>query len=943
MGQDGRNPRGIGPMQADPGGARDGRRQGSVKRARLNVEAGLPPEAALETTPRNPPSDPHGQTIPPLMHKGRPFRRNEREEQQPSKFQQLPFGTPSIQPAKRAAPLKSAISRPKPALKSQWPLPEGASGAARKLNTSPSRTETGVHRALPPPRPKRPSQVPSLQAIPQSPISPSTYRAGLPFQSRGVSSVYSVGNGEDAPERPLSEMPPIPHSAGSSHPPSGNSSRPSTVSSVGSIPDFPVPSSAPSQATVANTSAPVPPPTSALPSIVTPSGRKSGNYRPPSARRGASSYYSQYSFVAPIPEERQDPQRSHGSFASSKVMPDSWGPNPQGRQDGGVHNDDDHHGEGGRISRQSDDDEERGLVRQASLGHRHRPALTTIKSLDRLGQDRTRSENATAGRLGPSADGGMRVQFAQAPSFSRSAESLPQPKPAARSRSSLSRIRNSFLKIPMALTTDVPAPAPSGSRSVTPSAGELRTDSAQREYRADSRNGRQNATPPFGMLGETGDSTLGLKRPPPLNMNSIAAAESRGSLTSLPDLIRRATTLASVLDRGRPETRLDGEFMPLHGGTAQAKRPAVQTRRSGNFNDQLDSFPSPGRHDGVDSRESRWPSPHENGNSADGQEDEKRSLTPEPRRRRCCGIPLWLFNIILLIGILGIVAAIVLPIVFIVLPRQRAASNPALEKCKTTSACANGGSSMLDGNTCRCICVNGFTGATCRVRSPDSCVTTDISSGGTSVNDATVGSSIPRLLQDVSDQFEIPLNSPTIISRFSANDLSCRSENALVTFNGLSSPASSTSDTAASRRAKRAEADRRIILRKRAPASEEIPGATTKDGIIFATATDSPSSDSSSGSSTDQPATVTDVPTPVNIDSPFSLNDTTFDFARVSVLYILEQSSFDKAVTAQSRIQSFLGTSQGIATLDVGDGMTVDFLRHTIDLGNGTIGRTGFI
>lgn len=49
-----------------------------------------------------------------------------------------------------------------------------------------------------------------------------------------------------------------------------------------------------------------------------------------------------------------------------------------------------------------------------------------------------------------------------------------------------------------------------------------------------------------------------MRRPPRLDMDAVRAAEARGSLTSLPDLIRRATRLAAMMDKGkRPASRLD--------------------------------------------------------------------------------------------------------------------------------------------------------------------------------------------------------------------------------------------------------------------------------------------------------------------------------------------------------------------------------------------------
>jgi hypothetical protein len=82
----------------------------------------------------------------------------------------------------------------------------------------------------------------------------------------------------------------------------------SEASSLGSIPDFPIPQ----------------PP---MPTIqqIQQSRRMPSLGPPPSSRRGPSSYYTQMSYVSPIVEEsegRSDVTRSrHGSYASSNVFP----------------------------------------------------------------------------------------------------------------------------------------------------------------------------------------------------------------------------------------------------------------------------------------------------------------------------------------------------------------------------------------------------------------------------------------------------------------------------------------------------------------------------------------------------------------------------------------------------------------------------------------------
>ena len=53
------------------------------------------------------------------------------------------------------------------------------------------------------------------------------------------------------------------------------------------------------------------------------------------------------------------------------------------------------------------------------------------------------------------------------------------------------------------------------------------------------------------------------RRPPQLDIDAVRAAEARGSITSLPDLIKRATRLAAMIEKGkRPASGL-GNFNDL--------------------------------------------------------------------------------------------------------------------------------------------------------------------------------------------------------------------------------------------------------------------------------------------------------------------------------------------------------------------------------------------
>ena len=133
--------------------------------------------------------------------------------------------------------------------------------------------------------------------------------------------------------------------------PATPSSRDSAGSSVGSIPDFPVPT------IPAQTPQPIP--------------RRNTNIGPPpTQRRGPSSYYSQGSFVAPIPEEGIETSQHQTASRRAQIVSDDW-------QDDGpdflVDRDSTISAPGEHLV------EPVGLVRNASMGRQYKPSLTTIR------------------------------------------------------------------------------------------------------------------------------------------------------------------------------------------------------------------------------------------------------------------------------------------------------------------------------------------------------------------------------------------------------------------------------------------------------------------------------------------------------------------------------------------------------------------------------------
>lgn len=74
------------------------------------------------------------------------------------------------------------------------------------------------------------------------------------------------------------------------------------------------------------------------------------------------------------------------------------------------------------------------------------------------------------------------------------------------------------------------------------------------------------------------------------------------------------------------------------------------------------------------------------------------------------------------------------------------------------------------------------------------------------------------------------------------------------------------------------------------------------------------------------------------------MTEEVLDFARVAVLFVLQQEQLDAAVTAQSSLQHFFSLesfdNQAAQNLSLGNGNTVNLLDFSVDLGNGSVGST---
>ncbi|KAI0195778.1 hypothetical protein EV127DRAFT_158973 [Xylaria flabelliformis] len=813
---------------------------GSVRRAR---------EQAQASVPRGPPSSmPDASTV--------------------ARRPQAPAGLQT-----KDGTIGMAISRPTPV--PQWPL-AGPIPSPASVESGPYRPPPG--RSQPPQRPPRPSRVPSI--LDSSRVQDPTPTFQYTPQGMGPADL-------SAPETPVTQ-----------------SSRPSTLSSVGSIPDFPLPVAAPSA----------------------PSRRSVTLGPPPSSRRGASSFYSTASFVSPIPEE--SPKiKSHTSYASSAAIPESFGSMSPSSQNDPF---DDAIAEESIISDDADDSR---LVRSASIGKRGKPSLVTTKASDK-------------------------------------SSSTPQ-RPAAKP------IQSPF----SGGTGYIDGSSSSSSRTTakTAAVSGLTTDTMLNAF--ESASATDPSTVPR-MDPQFKPSRLsGLRRPPRLNIDAVREAEARGSLTSLPDLIRRATRLATMMDRGkRPASRLDELDFPeeIYGRDGEKNELAELDRHQSGLSDMLAAFPPPASRRSMRQSMASWPLPRRASRMPVGAGERSADFDgPEKpkNRRRCCGLPLWGFLLVLFLIIAIIVAAVVIPVELLVVNKQ--GNTQTAPNCMQQLPCANGGTSVISQGVCSCICSNGFVGKNCTIPASQGCTTTTLETeDATRIGNVTIGQAIPRLVLDAQANFSIPLSATSIISKFSSAELTCNAENALVTFDGESLRTLNGQLALAAAAGNPVNNDITLTLLPAIDATItlDLPVGT---GHIFATTltidkssvtsqtgnptgyptADPPSTSATSTSSTTSSTTsaTTTVPnttrtrssTTIPTSQPtgvFTIDDTVVDFARIVVLFVLQEKSVDQASTAQNLLQNFFNDADSDITADkarnitIGNSNSVDLVDFFVDVGAGRVG-----
>ncbi|KAK7180170.1 hypothetical protein DPSP01_012797 [Paraphaeosphaeria sporulosa] len=779
-------------------------------------------------------------------------------------------------PNQRLAPAPSRSAAPVSPTP-QWPLTNDADDA---LDSRPGLLQP--NRGPPPQRPPRPTsdELPIQQLSPQ----------------------YRDSFNSDDPFSPLS---------GPSSRPLTTSSAHSEASSLGEIPDFPVPE----------------PP---MPAIQPLPRRIPSLGPPPSSRRGPSSYYTQMSYVSPIAEEaetRSNTIRSHhGSFASSMAMPaneDLYYEDPFVRSDDEETITSDH----GRLSPGSDHDDKSGLVtpaivRQASLGRRTKPSMMTIRSV----------ENSSVKRK-PSPPGGEKEW------------------------------EGGIAGAALAAKDGIGGNGPARLRELSPDDASLDSPTySDHKFRdpekdMDPEKDGSMAASAFRLQGSRGASFAdrpGRPRPPRLDVDAVREAEARGSLTSLPELIRRATRLAANLDRGKTASRLGLDFW--EAGAPEKKH------HSNSMGDMLSQFPPPAQGTPLrggtpdQKRLSKWPSAGEYG--PDSTTSDRKG---ERRRRRCCGMPMWTFVTLLVVLLFLVAAAVIIPIVLVVIPKMKsqastaaqdtqgtgtatATSNPAQStgstgsgsgssgnqnsQCSGIITCQNGGVAIPNADrSCNCVCINGFTGKTCATQGDSGCTTTSI---GSTANNATVGSGIPRLIESAQSDFQIPLDSTRLLTLFSGLSMSCTAENALITFNGLASRSVSSYIP--------------ILIETSTTPSRSLPLLDQPHpepaALQHRQAIGNVGSANENGNAASSPSATVSTKSAATTTIPISSNPTALDFARLGVLLSLQVSGkLDTAANAQEAIQNFLsndrqgGSKSSEVDLDV---FTIDLVKFSIKFDNGT-------
>ena len=245
---------------------------------------------------------------------------------------------------------------------------------------------------------------------------------------------------------------------------------------------------------------------------------------PHSSGRGVPTQSSP--IVPPTPED--SPDTRHYSYASSHVIPSTWesaeSPSNYGEEDDQYQ------------PIPNEEDEHKGLVRQASMGRKSKPTITQIRTPTRVDTIKQNSNSDPPSPLGDESP--VTGQRTAVPTPYSSKELM-------------------AFKFPTSGSFE-------NTRQEAEDSSDLGINSIDHSRTVSVYS--QLAKPPNDVRpGTTPGRVKGRKAPPPgLNINAVREAEARGSLTSLPDLIRRATKLAAALENGKSRDGRSREIGRAH-------------------------------------------------------------------------------------------------------------------------------------------------------------------------------------------------------------------------------------------------------------------------------------------------------------------------------------------------------------------------------------------
>ncbi|KAJ5726370.1 uncharacterized protein N7483_007727 [Penicillium malachiteum] len=771
-------------------------------------------------------------------------------------------------------------------------------------------------------------------------------------------SIYSVRSGENSdPNLPLNSSNPYPYPTrpvrSFSHPnqrhhqprPTANNETLSSTSTVDMSSHSPVGTDELFRLSTHSTSSSIPYASNIvpLPERAMPQSPRqaSGLNIPPNTRRSRVQ-----SSVSPIPEEIPDPRQGFRSYASSRVIPSSWGSGPAESEILGAYLDEGSSDEG--DERHNHEHELTNPVRSASVGKRQRPTMRTIM------------------KSNPSSEVSIPDIPNAALSYTSGDSTHDTMEPTKMT------VAEEMNRIPTNGHITMRTPSPVRRGSISSLSGESCVDPekprfAKQEEQRTFRGALEKELETLPQAAPTmSDKRPNGRKPPRLNLDAVRGAEARGSLSSLTDLIRRATKLASNLDRGRTASRAD-----LAGEGFCFNDSGYRGRTSGSLSDILASFPNPSVIT-PDTRSS-WPVFFGGGGRSNLRNVEplpSHDDVPEdlPSQRRCCGMPRKWFILVCILIFIVVVLAVLLPVFLVAVPRESAATH----SCSHTTPCYHGGVSVSSGTECSCVCTDGYTGSQCTVVGDSSCVIAEVDSGGVHEN-ATMGGSIPSLLDQSKSKFSIDLDAVTILALFNLRNISCESEDALVAFSEVDVSGSSgnsrrsilslvDTDVNSTFQGKDSVDDLKqpatsttTLLDLVSPAMEARSLASTSNGIYYdnsgtseagasSTKDDSKLATSAASSTTSITATAEATATATNTgasststSSSANIPSEVLEFSRVAVLYILEKTgSIDSAKESETQIQTYLIDSYQSAShpaVEVLGWYSLDFENKTITTG----------